>query len=328
MKCTVLQYAALTLVAAGCGAPEQAREPVNLALLSPIPAPTKPAGIDDYRRGEQALLSGDYPGAKTAFEAALVKQPDRSEAHSYLAAALEQLGDSAGAEAHYKVALSKKPDLVHSLSNLSALYLDATRFQDCATLLDKPEVLKVGSPELYFNLGLARAGLKETKGAEAAFRVAIERAPTQVNYRIALAQALGDGNRVLEAVSELRAAREHAKSDAAALRLIGATFRELRAANECITTFDGLIALKDEGLSRFERGLCKFANKDGAGATEDMKRALDLDPKLALAHYWLGVIAMGEKNTPEAKERLSKYLELEPSGTKTKEAQARLKALP
>jgi Tfp pilus assembly protein PilF len=328
----MLQYAALTLFAAGCGGPEQPREPVNLGLLAPPPTSTseasKATGADDYRRGEQAILSGDFPGAKAALEAALVKQPDRAEAHSYLAAALEQLGDGAGAEAHYKVALSRKPDLVHSLSNLSAFYLDATRFQDCVALLDKPEVLKVGSPELYFNLGLARAGLKDTKGAEAAFRVAISRAPTQVNYRIALAQALGDGGRVPEAASELRAARAQAKNDVAALRLIGATFRELRAAGECVTSFDGLIALKDDGLSRLERGLCKFANKDSSGAAEDLKRALDIDPKLAIAHYWLGVVAMGEKNVAEAKDRLSKYLELDPTGTKAKEAQARLKTLP
>ncbi len=316
------------LLLASCGGPEQAHEPVNLGLLARNPEPAKPASQDDYRRGEQALLSGDFAMAKAAFEAVIVKEPERAEAHSYLAAALEQLNDRTSAESHYKIALAKKPDLLHALSNLSALYLDANRFQECATILDKPEVLKAGAPEVYFNLGLARAGLKDTKGAEAAFRVAIQRAPSQASYRTALAQALGDGGRVADAIVELRTARDQAKGDLAALRVIGATFRELRAATECITTFDAVIVSKDDGAARFERGLCKFANKDGAGASEDLKRSLELEPKLALGHYWLGVIATGEKNAAEAKTRLSKYLELEPNGAKAKEAQARLKNLP
>jgi Tfp pilus assembly protein PilF len=92
------------------------------------------------------------------------------------------------------------------------------------------------------------------------------------------------------------------------------------AAPDCIATFDKAIEKKDAAEFRTERGLCKLATKDKAGATADFQAAVGKDASYALAHYWLGqMLAQGGK-TKEAQAELETYLKLAPSGVKAQAA--------
>ncbi|HEY2366829.1 MAG TPA: tetratricopeptide repeat protein, partial [Polyangiaceae bacterium] len=109
----------------------------------------------DMSRGIAALQNGDYPTAKSAFEAAITANARDADAHHYLAVTLEKTNDKAGAEREYKAALAIKPDLAEAAANLGALYVDAQKWDEAIAVL-KPEAQKRGdSSAVQFNLALA-----------------------------------------------------------------------------------------------------------------------------------------------------------------------------
>src|SRR6185503_925837 len=87
------------------------------ASAEPTSEATSGGASSDVSRGVDALKNGDFATAKSAFEAAIAKNPRDAEAHHYLAVTLEKTNDKAGAEKEYKAALAIKPDLAEAAAN-------------------------------------------------------------------------------------------------------------------------------------------------------------------------------------------------------------------
>lgn len=323
------------LLAMACGGPDKpvTVPPTTSASVATVPSTTSSADMTqpttntssaNTAKGIKALQANDAQTAKAYFDAALKTNPKDAEALHYMGVAQEALGDKAGAEKSYKDALKIKPDLSETTGNLAALYIDAQKWDDAIALL-KPAVAKQNDrAELHTNLAIALAGKGDQPGATAEFEAATKLSPNDATLLFTYGHQLGVWNQTELALAKLRAARG-ASNEVGMLAAIGHEFLVLRATGDCVPTFDKAIAIKDDPSMRTERGLCKLGAKDAAGAQADFQAAVTADPKIPLAHYWLGFSLLNAKKSADAVKELETYLKLDPNGAKAKQAQDALK---
>jgi Tfp pilus assembly protein PilF len=272
----------------------------------------------------KALDSGDSAGAKTAFEAALKKNPKDADANFYLGVTLEKTGDKAGAEKRYKEALAARPDLDSAAVNLGALYIDGGRADEALLVTRQALQKQPKNPALHTNLALGLAAKNDAAGASRAFEEAVKLAPNDPMIKVTYAQFLGAGKHLEEAAAMLRAARPLAK-ELGVLAAIGHELRLVGAFSDCVPTFDKAIEAKDAAELRTERALCKVGAKDDAGALEDLQTAVKKEPNYAPAHFYLANrLAQGGKFADAVKE-YDAYIRLAPKGDLAKQAQERAK---
>jgi Flp pilus assembly protein TadD len=327
-----MRTAMLALVLVACGGPDKpvaggtaptttvsSATPSASADMSHVTPPPSSSSANTAK-GINALQAGDAQGAKAYFEAALKTNPKDAEALHYLGVADEKLGDKPGAEKAYKDALKVRPDLAEAAGNLAALYIDAQKWDDAIALL-KPAVQKQPErTELHENLALALAGKGDQPGATAEFESALKQAPNDGMLLYTYGHQLGVWQQTEPALAKLRLARG-AASDGDLLVAIGHEFYLLKAVGDCVPTFDKALTVKDAASPRTERGLCKLAGKDLAGAQADFQAAVTKEPNYALAHYWLGFALLNAKKTADGIKELETYLKLDPNGPKAKQAQ-------
>jgi Tfp pilus assembly protein PilF len=334
------------LVGCGGGKPAESPEPTTQAPPKlppsmmgggggPAPADTQEAATpanapsEDVAKGLKALDAGDTAGARARVDAALRKNPKDADAFALLGMVLEKTSDKPGAEKAYKDALKIRPDLEAAAVNLSAIYADSEKWDDAEKVSRGALVKHADNPALHLNLAIALAGKNDAAQSGKEFEEAERLAPKQAMLLYVHGHWLGVWNQVDQAGVKLRAARALAQDDAPMLGSIGHELLVLRAAPDCIATFDKAIALKDAAEFRTERGLCKLATKDKAGATADFQAAVTKEPSYALAHYWLGGMLAQAGKAKEAQAELEAYLKLAPTGPKAqaaKDALAKLKA--
>lgn len=320
---------ALGLLVVACGGPKPVTDvpPQPSATVTSAPSASSsadmtppPASSGETAKGIKALQAGDAQTAKGYFETALKAKPKDSEALYYMGLALEKLGDKPGAEKSYKDALKVKPDLAEAASNLAALYIEGQKWDDAIALLKSALAKQGDRVELHTNLALALAGKGDQPGATAEFENALKQTPNDATLLVTYGETLATWNQAELALAKLRLARG-ASTDVGLLAQIGHDFYSLKSTSDCVPTFDKAIGIKDAPSLRTERGLCKMAAKDTAGAQADFQAAITADPKYALAHYWLGGILANAKKPADATKEFETYLKLDPSGPKAKQAQ-------
>lgn len=301
----------------------------------PAAAPSATAGAadgpvakpssDDVARGVAALKAGSYNDARAAFEAAIKANGKQADAHYYLGLVMDKTGDRAAAEKEYREALSLSPDLQEAAENLTAIYVEAQKFDDAIAIAKKALAKNAKNAEMQLNFAIALGGKGDEAASTKAFDDAIKLAPNDARFYVAYAQQLAAWKKRDAAVAKLKEAQRVAGEDAAMLGTVGFELRTQRAVPECIAAFDKAIALKDNADFRTNRALCKTAAKDKAGALADLKEAVTKEPGFAPAHYWYGLALHEDGKFPEAAAEYEAYLKVAPKGPMAKAAAAKLK---
>jgi len=331
-RACILAAAALGAFACGGSSPpprSPGEAPPAAALSSEPVAPSPQASSappsPEALAGIKAFDAGNYPEARRSFEAAVRKNPRDFESSYNLGMACEKLGDAGAAEAAYMAALATKPDLETAAEELTALYVDAGRFDDAlsvgrAALAEHPK-----SAPLHENVGVALASRGDREGAARELRAAADAQPSQPMYRFTLAHWLNAWH-APGAVAELDAARDLAKDDYGLIAGIGFEYRLAGDFAACEKMFDRAIRIKDGGEVRTQRALCKLGEKDEKATLDDLRAAIAAEPTYAPAHYYLGGRLAIAKKFREAAAEYAKYLELAPDGSLAKAARERMKA--
>jgi tetratricopeptide (TPR) repeat protein len=154
--------------------------------------------------------------------------------------------------------------------------------------------------DCYFNLGMAYSNKKQWAEAEAAFKKALEIKPDNGRAHTQLASIYNVQKKFDLAAESSALAAKYSSTDPAG----GGNAEALY--NQGVTLFNG--AKFTEAKAAFE------------GATK-------ADPKMALAHYQLGMTALNLGDFNLAVSSLETYLQLDPSGPKAAEVKASLPAL-
>jgi tetratricopeptide (TPR) repeat protein len=126
---------------------------------------------------------------------------------------------------------------------------------------------------------------KDEKEAEAAFLKAIEADPGKP----------GPYNALASLYNEQRKFEEATKMSAKATELMGA-------------------AGASDPAALYNQGVILWNQSKIAEAKAQWAKALELDPKMADAHYWFGMASVNQGNVADAKKAFTTYLELAPKG--------------
>lgn len=333
LRCAPIVLSALVFV--GCAA-ERDASPPPAAPPPRLPASMQASGSGDHAdmsahahvsedvaKGLERLEAGDLEGARASFDAAIKKDARDDRAHHALGVTLDRTGDKAGAERSFREALRIRPDLEAASVDLSAMLIDAERYDDAEKVARDGLAKHDASAPLRMNLGIALAAKGDAAGGRRELEAAVKRTPDDPMARLTAGHWLVVLKQADAAVMHLRAARALAKDDVPLLASIAQELRLGGAFEDCVITFDKAIAVKDTPDLRTERAVCRGAAKDDAGALEDLRAAIQADAKYAPARYYLGNRYASAGKFREAAAEYEAYLKLAPDGPLAKQAKER-----
>lgn len=146
--------------------------------------------------------------------------------------------------------------------------------------------------ECYTNIAAVQLNKKDYAQAEATYKKVLEMNPSSVEAYNGLAQVYNAQKKFDEAAA---ASAEAAKLSSAAPGGASAS-------------------------TVFNQGVIAWNASRIADAKKSFEEAVRLDPKLAEAHYWLGMANLNEGKMPEAAKSFEEYLKLEPAGKYAEQA--------
>ena len=199
-------------------------------------------------------------------------------------------------------AAAKATAELQALVKTGAEHLSAGRNDEAIAAYSEVVVKAPTCTDCFLNLGIGHANKKQWAEAEAAFKKAIEIKPDNANAHSRLAGVYNTTRKFdLAAEESALAAKYSAGADGA-----GAGGNAEALYNQGVALFNG----------------SKFADAKTA-----FEGAIKADPKLAVAHYQLGMTALNLGDFALAVSSLEQYLALEPNGAKAAEVKANLPAL-
>jgi Tfp pilus assembly protein PilF len=323
------------------GTPAAPTAPAPSSPPEPAPDPTRPPpGLTKAEElaweAGQLMNEGNLAGAEAKASSALTVDPKTAAAHYQLARLKLRLGKLAEAEKHAQDAVTADPRYVPG--QLVRLHLATLRDRAQAVLSDLQTLANENASNLGIQLALAQAELA-TKQHAAAMRIArevLKKAETSVQAMKVLARAYLDTGKdaaaeailaraievhkdaealhlmagimlkrgkLTEARGWLEAAVQEDPSYVEALSNVGSVYVRVRnweAADEALTKATRLapgFAAAWLNLGGAQRGSKRFAD-----AERSWKKALELDERMAEAHYNLGIMYL--ENPLEGRDRI------------------------
>lgn len=313
----------------GCSSTPPAEDP-ELSADPPIGQGVDSGGANqDLDRGVAYIKHEKFAEAIPLLKKALEVDPKSAMATFYLATAHEMTGEKDKAIEGYKRALSLDEKLVEAASNLAAIYLDdPPRPDDAIAILQRALTQAPDDGLLRQNLAYAYSLKGDVAAASEHYeKVLAKKSDPRVHF--AYGSLLFDAKKVDEAVPHLKKAVVGDEVEPAMLVTVARMMGYAKAFEDCVALFDRAIAKKSDDPEWFvRRGTCKHSLKDEEGAGKDFAKAIEVDPKFAAGHYYLGVSMLAQHKPQSARKALEKAAEIGGDSKIGKMAKAKLKSLP
>jgi len=323
--------ACVLLVACGSSSPKQSSAtPLAPQVGEAAETRQTPRGSPLTREAESLLQSGDAPGARAKFQAALEADPRDVRALLGLGLASEALDDLPSAERAYRTAIEVDPRFAEAHNNLGLLLRARGDTDQAIASLERAAREDPSLASAQTNLALALEDAGRDEDAQRAYTRAVELAPKDAMLHANHGLFLLDRGRRDEAVDALRAGMLVAREDRAALLALGNGLRRAGHPDEAVRALRSSIEAGDGKATPAllaELALAQHAAKDAIGAKASLNEALRLDPKYATAAYLLGSIEAAGGDPKLAKVHFERYLVLEPRGPFAGKAKDQLAAL-
>jgi tetratricopeptide (TPR) repeat protein len=307
----------------GAAAPGQGSSGSDLASLEQddTPSPSSP----EFEQGVAAIRDQKFDLARERFEKVVLAQPKNAQAVFYLGVAQQNLGQLPAAQASYQKASELSPQLADAWVNWTATLLDAGDAAAALPVIDRGLQQNPKHPALFYNRALALSALHKRDEAVPAYRVALEADPSNAEIKYGYAEALivaGSKDQGLKLLGEL------ASSDnPEVLASTGSLLGRLEQFDTCISVFTKAIERKAAAELLVQRGLCQHGKKDDEAAFADFQKAIQADAKYAPAYYYAGMHLRMKGKKAEAKQALSKAVQIAGDEGVGKAAQRALESL-
>jgi len=222
------------------------------------------------QHGQEALRSGDASRARAEFEKAVRLAPNDAEAQSALGWLLAQQGEPDPAVAHLRTAIKSKPDFVEA--RLILVGVLSQQGKSAAAEQESREAVKVAPGNAEAHRTLARI-LSQQPGDEALteMRCAVELAPERADLQDDLGNLLAQRNHFADAEAAFKEA----------LRL-----------------------QTDLEPAHFHLGAVHLQAQQYDEAAVELRRAIELAPQDAVAHYYLAKTFTAQSNGADALQEL------------------------
>src|SRR5579884_1331721 len=223
--------------------------------------------------------AGDYDGAIREYRQYLNAHSDSLQARSNLGAALAHVGRFDEAIEQYGLALKQDPNNPPVLLNLALAYFKTNRIPEARTRLET--VMALMPPNRQVTLLLADCDVR-----------------------------LGDYKK---AVALLTPYEKDSADDMAFNYLLGTALIRDKQADRGGVVIDRILRNGDSAEAHLLMGTTKMFALDYPGALPDLKKAVELNPKLAEAHSYYGQALLGTGDAAAAAVEFHKELELNAS---------------
>lgn len=246
----------------------------------------------------------DRPGLKLALGMALSEQADQRER------AVELLSEALEEDV-------PRPGHVHFA--LGRILIDLDRHEEAIAHLRQAQSLEPDDPAIYYQLGLALRGVRDTEGAREALarfqeltrsRGAEESSSEGLSAAINEAHQLARQDRLFAALQRLDAVLSDHPDEPRAHALRAKVLGTLGRDGEALEAARRARALAPElAENHYVEGRLLVRSGELAGGEARLQRALALDPTLARAHELLGILADNAGRDAEAAEHLGMAFE-------------------
>ncbi len=297
----------------------------------PLPASTSEPAILAYNAGVVASRAKDYPTAEAKFKEAVGYDPKLRQAWESLSVVEEQLSrDKESAEA---------AEQAITLGSMDKSVLEA-RWQAYRNLKDEAKAAealkdldKVGrmmeEAKKIHNEGVALMKAGDNAGAFAKFQDALKIDPNLQESLLGLATAALKLGKNAEAATAAESILKTDPKNEAAIRI---RYNACLALGDKAKLVDALVSLAATDPVRARDGILKLAfdaydANDMPAARARFAKVLEVDPNYALAHYYLGLIAVGRGASEEARAHLERFLQIAPNDKEAESAREMLKYL-
>jgi tetratricopeptide (TPR) repeat protein len=242
-----------------------------------------------------------------------VGQPPAAEAILRHAVELHQAGDVEGAIREYRSYLKQAPANAMARSNLGAALARAGRYDEA--IAEYRQALKQQPDNLPVRLNLGLAYYKAAEISQAATEIAkvVGKQPENRQATLLLADCdlrLGENKKVIELLSPIE---KESPDDKAVIYLLGtALIRDEQTARGQLLV-DRILRDGDSAEARLLLGATKMNVRDFAGALEDLKKSVELNPSLPDVYSYYGMALAATGDTPGAAVAFQKELESNPN---------------
>lgn len=270
-----------------------------------------------FNEGVLALQAGDMDTALTNFLQAIEKDPNMILAHSAVAGVyLEQQNYQAALASADKV-IELDPENPRGMRFKYEAYKGMGDEENSKKALRQLQRLAPGGDtiKMIFNEGVDATKVGDLKTAKDRFTEVLD---LDANFKEAIAALAviyikeSDFTNAV-AMAERVLAIDPNNTQAKRIRYDG--YRNLgdeekaKEAMAAVADADPGVLIKEF----FQTGIRQFEAGDVAGAIDNFKQVLELDPNHARAHYRMGISSISNGDNPTAKVHLEKFLELAPN---------------
>lgn len=224
---------------------------------------------------------------------------------------LHQSGDIDGAIRGYREYLALRPDSVEARSNLGAALARAGRFEEAIAEYNGALSRDGKNPAILMNLGLAY--YKSGRVAEAAERMEQASALAGPNRQVTmlLASCYNRLGRYKQSIALLEPLEAENREDEAFNYLLGTALVRDKQTDRGAAVIDRILRRGDSAEARVLLAATKLDTNDFEGATSDLKKAIELSPKLPEVHSRYGQILLTMGDSRGAAAAFRQELELD-----------------
>jgi Tfp pilus assembly protein PilF len=239
--------------------------------------------------------------------------PDELRALFAEAVRLHQARDLDAAADAYGRFLEQQPRNVEALSNLGAVLAAQGRYEDA--IARYRAALAVDARRTAVRLNLAVALQKAGRPAEAAPELerVVAESPQNRNAAVLLAECRVRLGEYVKAAALLAPLHDAAPDDRAVAYLLGVALLQDKQIDKGKLVLDRVLRDGESAETRLLMGAAKLGAADYAGARDDLRRAVELNPGLPMAHGLLGRTLMDLGDLPAAAEEFRRELQNDPN---------------
>jgi tetratricopeptide (TPR) repeat protein len=214
---------------------------------------------------------------------------------------LQQAGDTLGAIDAYKAALTIIPGRADALSNLGAAYVRLGQFDDAIAQYEAALKSDATNSAVRLNLGLAYYKSARPNQAIPQLKRVLASDPEAKNAYLVLADCYLQTGQDQELVALLKPREQMFGNDLAYAYLLGTALLHVDAAVEGQTYIDRIFGAGESAEAHLLMGIAHLGRQDYPAAKTELKRALEINPRLPTAHalYGRAMLALGEHEAAE-----------------------------
>ncbi len=213
--------------------------------------------------------------------------PQDFRAHDSRTLVLHKLGKLDDAEAAARQAIALDPTQSLPYIRLASIASARKNYQGAIEFAQKAVELHSKNGLYFPTLGSSQAALGQIEEAHTSYRTALELMPHRSDGFTHLARFLAQYKHDLPtAVDLLESSLKKIPSNPSEIREIATYFRDLGMLERSLQLFDHAASLDPSQSETYvRRGWAYFLQGSVPNATNDLLRALDLDPEARSAHY-------------------------------------------